>query len=88
MGKGHRDNHAARVKRGPEAFAKKARRRHPDRTQCLRCGTLTRTTRLTGGLCLACLKKDLPIGGEVSIGETLDIAFSMMSGTKGLDDDD
>jgi hypothetical protein len=27
MGKGHRDNHAARVKRGDSAFAKKRKRR-------------------------------------------------------------
>lgn len=29
MSKSHRDNHSARVKRGPSAFAKKARRRAP-----------------------------------------------------------
>lgn len=32
MGKGHRDNHEARKKRGPVAFKKKAERRRPHYT--------------------------------------------------------
>jgi hypothetical protein len=50
MGKGHRDNHAARKKRGPEAFAKKVERREPDL-----CGTACRPSKLEGGLCPLCL---------------------------------
>jgi len=53
MGKGHRDNHAARVKRGPEAFAKKAERREPE-SKCNRCGTVCREKKLQAGLCPMC----------------------------------
>jgi hypothetical protein len=55
MGKGHRDNHAARVKRGPEAFQKKAERRAIDRIPCNKCGTKSRPEKLVGGLCPVCL---------------------------------
>jgi hypothetical protein len=55
MGKGHRDNYAARKKRGPEAFAKKAARRAPDnKVKCNLCGTPTRPHKLQGGLCPPC----------------------------------
>lgn len=53
MGKGHRDNHAARVKRGATAFAKKAERREPE-SKCNLCGTKCRPTKLEGGLCPVC----------------------------------
>jgi len=56
MGKGHRDNHAARVKRGPEAFAKKAERRaDPEKVKCNLCGTPTRPQKLEAGLCPKCI---------------------------------
>lgn len=54
MGKGHRDNHAARVKRGPAAFAKKAKRRASSRIQCNICGTNSRPVMILGGLCPRC----------------------------------
>jgi hypothetical protein len=39
MGKGHRDNHRARLKRGPEAFQKKTERRaEPRKFKCNTCG--------------------------------------------------
>lgn len=53
MGKGHRDNHAARMKRGSEAFEKKAERREPV-TKCNLCGTECRASKLTAGLCPRC----------------------------------
>jgi hypothetical protein len=59
MGKGHRDNHAARVKRGPDAFAKKAQRRAPGRPKCAVCGTAVR--RLTYGLCAKCAGPPQPV---------------------------
>lgn len=77
MGKGHRDNHAARVKRGPEAFAKKARRRTPRLATCNLCGRKVRPELLEAGVCKNC--PGTRIGREVSIGETLDLAFSIMS---------
>ena len=54
MGKGHRDNHKARKKRGSVAFAKKAARRTPE-ARCTICGTVTRPQRLTGGVCKRCM---------------------------------
>lgn len=52
MSKGHRDNHAARLKRGPAAFAKKAERRaEPDKIPCNICGQKTRPAKLIGGIC-------------------------------------
>lgn len=55
MGKGHRDNHAARKKRGPVAFQKKAERRaKPPKPKCNLCGTPTRPKKLLGGLCPRC----------------------------------
>lgn len=57
MGKSHRDNHAARKKRGPEAFAKKAERRaDPKKPKCNLCGTPVRGHTLTAGVCQNCLK--------------------------------
>lgn len=54
MSKGHRDNHAARVKRGPVAFAKKAKRRTETKTVCNLCGTRSRPQTMEGGLCSLC----------------------------------
>jgi hypothetical protein len=54
MGKGHRDNHAARKNRGPAAFAKKAKRRKPQ-PKCNLCGGPCRGSKLVGGLCPYCL---------------------------------
>lgn len=56
MGKGHKDNHKARLKRGAIAFKKKAERRKPKR-RCVRCGRISRKT-----LCTPCKE----IIGEVS----------------------
>jgi hypothetical protein len=53
MGKGHRDNHAARLNRGKAAFAKKAERREPD-SKCNLCGRACRAHKLVGGLCPVC----------------------------------
>ena len=53
MGKSHRDNHAARKKRGPGAFEKKAERRKI-KPKCNACGTLTQ--KLQAGLCMKCFK--------------------------------
>ena len=55
MGKGHRDNHAARLKRGPSAFEKKAERREPE-SRCNLCGRPCRSSKLEDGLCPMCLK--------------------------------
>jgi len=64
MSKGHRDNHAARMKRGPSAFAKKAARRQ-DEPRCNLCGTPCRPSKLDGGLCPYCLAgKPKPERGE------------------------
>ena len=58
MGKGHRDNHAARKKRGPVAFKKKAnRRKNKNRIKCNICGVLSRKSKIVGGLCPQCLAK-------------------------------
>ena len=54
MGKGHRDNHKARKKRGPVAFKKKAKRRSEIRVKCNICGTRSRKETLDGGLCPPC----------------------------------
>ena len=56
MGKGHRDNHAARVKRGSKAFGLKAERRavDPNRAKCRCCGTESRTKVLKDGICPIC----------------------------------
>lgn len=57
MGKGHRDNHEARVKRGKVAFdKKKARRAAPKHPKCNVCGRPTRPQNLTGGICQNCFK--------------------------------
>jgi hypothetical protein len=56
MGKGHRDNHAARVKRGPAAFDKKAERREPV-SRCNLCGRECRASKLQGGLCPICFAR-------------------------------
>lgn len=51
MGKGHRDNHAARKKRGPGAFAKKKERRTFE-PKCPMCGGPARD--LSAGICIGC----------------------------------
>jgi hypothetical protein len=79
MGKGHRDNHAARVKRGPAAFAKKAQRRHPKLATCTLCGRKVRPILLKEGLCPA------HIGGYISRAEAEEIVFSMMTPPEGFD---
>jgi hypothetical protein len=53
MGKGHRDNHAARVKRGSVAFKKKQERRTPE-IKCNLCYRPCRESKLEGGLCPIC----------------------------------
>lgn len=55
MGKGHKDNHEARVKRGSVAFEKKAKRRILP-SKCNLCGGKCRPTKLQGGLCPRCIK--------------------------------
>lgn len=57
MGKGHRDNHAARLKRGAGAFAKKADRRSPA-SKCNLCGRACRAEVLWGGLCPSCTPRN------------------------------
>lgn len=59
MGKGHRDNHRARKKRGPTAFAKKAQRRSNNsrRNKCVICGTNTRKDKLEEGMCPKCYER-------------------------------
>ena len=54
MGKGHRDNHAARLKRGAVAFEKKAERRMPE-IKCNQCGRPCREIKLVAGLCPVCI---------------------------------
>jgi hypothetical protein len=58
MGKGHKDNHAARKKatqRGVPAFEIKAeRRKEESKAPCNLCGTKTRKAKLVGGLCPKC----------------------------------
>lgn len=51
MGKGHRDNHRARIKIDKAAFDKKHKRRNPNRRKCILCGTETRLHVLTDGVC-------------------------------------
>ena len=55
MGKGHRDNHEARKKRGSVAFEKKAERREPE-LRCNLCGNKCRLTKMRGGLCPYCFE--------------------------------
>jgi rubrerythrin len=56
MSKGHRDNHAARKKRGSVAFSKKAERRKPV-TKCNLCGQVCRSHKLNSGLCPICFER-------------------------------
>ncbi len=58
MGKGHKDNHKARVKRGSVAFEKKAERRNKKRIACNLCGTVTRPGKLLAGICPVCVKSN------------------------------
>lgn len=64
MGKGHRDNHKARLKRGSVAFTKKAMRRAIDtnKIKCSACGNEVRVKTLTplpggNGICQRCAKR-------------------------------
>jgi len=59
MNKSHRDNHAARKKRGSVAFEKKYDRRTggKDRKKCGICGTKTRVKKLLDGMCPLCLER-------------------------------
>lgn len=60
MGKGHRDNHRARKKRGPVAFAKKAERRAPPkRPKCNGCGNSFNKEDLLGGFCPKCIERTM-----------------------------
>ena len=59
MGKSHRDNHRARVKRGQDAFDKKAKRRKPV-SKCSMCGNKCREAKLLGSICDRC---SIKIGG-------------------------
>ena len=58
MGKGHRDNHKARKKRGKAAFAKKSARRKArteiNRNKCKICGRKCRKDKLVLGGCPVC----------------------------------
>lgn len=54
MGKGHGDNHRARLKRGQAAFDKKKKRRTYKKIKCNLCGTETRPKKLAAGLCPIC----------------------------------
>lgn len=54
MGKGHRDNHAARKKRGPAAFETKRKRRSGHGFKCSVCGGKCRPAKLVGGVCSLC----------------------------------
>ncbi len=55
MSKGHADNHAARLKRGPEAFTKKKKRRAAiAATAARRCNLCGNIGRIEGGLCPLC----------------------------------
>ncbi len=55
MGKSHRDNHAARKKRGNVAFEKKAKRRAASKKpKCNLCGSRTRPKNLVAGICARC----------------------------------
>jgi hypothetical protein len=57
MSKGHRDNHKARLKRGPVAFEKKAARRNPKLIRCDVCGSHCRPKLIILGICLNCRNK-------------------------------
>ena len=55
MSKSHRDNTAARKKRGAVAFEKKAERRAPDKKpQCRICGQKARPKTMVDGICANC----------------------------------
>ena len=54
MGKGHRDNHRARKKRGSIAFDKKKARRSARAPRCNHCGTKCRKIKQVHGLCPKC----------------------------------
>jgi hypothetical protein len=59
MGKGHRDNHKARLKRGTVAFEKKKKRRALDyyHLRCITCGGVYKRIKIISGLCPICRKR-------------------------------
>lgn len=61
MGKGHKDNHKARKKRGTAAFALKNERRKAkadtSRRRCRICGTVSRASVLVDKICPLCQKE-------------------------------
>jgi uncharacterized Zn finger protein (UPF0148 family) len=61
MGKGHRDNHAARLKRGNVAFDKKKVRRAGAKKvrekKCPACGSPCREEKRVAGVCPNCAVK-------------------------------
>lgn len=60
MGKAHRDNHKARLKRGLVAFDKKAERREP-KSKCNLCGNDCREIKLIAGICPKCMDRSSSI---------------------------
>ncbi len=54
MGKGHRDNHRARKKRGAVAFERKRARRSARAPKCNHCGNKCRIVKQVHGLCPQC----------------------------------
>jgi len=58
MSKSHRDNHKARLKRGPEAFDKKAKRRSSDKATCPACGRKVRAEKMIHGQCPICAGRE------------------------------
>ena len=57
MGKGHRDNHKARLNRGETAFDKKAKRRNKKTGNCNLCGREFNIKKIISGLCPVCMPK-------------------------------
>ena len=68
MGKGHRDNHKARKKRGNAAFSKKAARKKAqgevNQNKCKVCGRKCRKKKLVLGACPVCREALSPPQGE------------------------
>lgn len=61
MSKGHRDNHAARMKRGRVAFEKKAKRRTHSQI-CPLCGNPARNLQL--GICEGCNRQQMGLNRD------------------------
>ena len=62
MGKGHKDNHRARKKRGSVAFEKKAQRRNSKKRKCHVCGAEARPETFNSefGHCKPCEDRYFP----------------------------